>query len=189
MYTENEIEGYGEGEAPLVFHHKNGEFRKYEPKMYSDMATGKNQVKHGLFRDLVSTRGNRLMFFVLVMCFALVLIVSLLSGKSEENAIDGLSFSLTAFEFSEKIYVSVDIKKLEKNEGNQEIKKISATVTALSSDGQALDSFKSECLFDEKSDAKETLTGIFNDYDISSVSCLITCGDKSCTISGKVKHK
>ena len=62
---ENETDGYPADEENIVFHYKRGSFRDRENEIYRNLATGKTKTSKGLFRTLVATKGNRMMFFAL----------------------------------------------------------------------------------------------------------------------------
>lgn len=109
-FGEDMIDGYPDGEEPLVFHHKNGEFRNQELKQYRDMATGKNQPKRGLFRVLVNTKMNRMIFIAMMMCFGLIFALSLLMDKSNEATVNGVYLNLSAFTFDDQVYVTTSGK-------------------------------------------------------------------------------
>ncbi len=168
------IEGYAEGEDPIVFHYKRGSFREYEDSKYSDLATGKNQPKKGLFRVLVSTKGNRTMFFVMLACVALVFTIGMLQGGENEGVLDEVHCSLSAFSFEETIYVSLKVKpsKNRKKTGSQEKNQFVATFYALSAEENGVSSGNTDFLFPETEE--ETVHFRFTDYDISSIKCVIS---------------
>ena len=78
------VDGYDDGAEPLVFYAPKGSYRKYEQKIYSDLASGVTGPAKGFFKVLVSTRANKLtlmamIFFVAVgVCRWLNLVVILI---------------------------------------------------------------------------------------------------------------
>ena len=178
------IDGYADGEEVIVFHHKNGEFREKEPRVYSDLATGKNQPKRGLFRSLVNTRSNRLMFFTVLLCFALVMGVNLLQKEPSDTSINGARFALSAFSFDQTVFVSVavDAKKA------TEKMTVKAEFFALDSSGQVSESEVSECEVSPQED-EQFLRATFSDFDLKTVRCVLTSGQEKRELTSTVQHK
>ena len=47
------VDGYDDGAEPLVFYAPKGSYRKYEQKIYSDLASGVTGHAKGFFKVLV----------------------------------------------------------------------------------------------------------------------------------------
>lgn len=178
-FTDGVIDGYAEGEEPIVFHHKNGEFRKYESQAIRDLATGQNQPARGLFKSLVSTKGNRLMFVAMVLCFALVFIVSILSNKPNENTLDGVYCKMDAFSIEESVYVSIAMhlsSSAREKSDSEKPRHFFAEVTALDSSGEEAGQEKLDFLYSFSKDdgAKDQfLRTSFSDYEIEKIKCTL----------------
>ena len=171
MFGEEQIDGYEDGEEPIVFHHKNGEYRKYEEKKYSDLAIGKSLPKKGLFRALVSTRGNRLMLIALIACVAFVYIYSFCTGSANENVVSGVHCSVSAFSYEDIVYVSCSLKLPKKSKGIDKEKKLNIVFQVIDNDGDLYSeyteqaSFTGEEIFVRKS---------FPDYGIVLIKCEVS---------------
>ena len=100
----------GDEQDNVIFHYRKGSFRRREDQKYSDLATGQNQPKRGLFRVLFQTKGNRIMFLVMVLAFALVFILNMIYRNSNEKSADGIRFTLNSMSFDGQIYATVDMK-------------------------------------------------------------------------------
>ncbi len=192
----NSIEGYAEGEEPLVFYHQKGEFRKYydNDKMpLRDLAEGKGLPKRGLFRSLVSTKSNRAIFTGMMMCFALVFALHFLQGKANEGVIDGMYCELTAFSFQEQLFASVEIRPsyLTKkgHRGDYEQKAFSASFHVTNSDGNLSESSDQDFLYDSKEGESRFLRASFGDYEAREISCSLTLGDDSIQLTSPVQRK
>lgn len=184
-FGDNQIDGYAEGEEPLVFYHQRGEFRKYEAEQYRDLATGKNQPKRGLFRVLVSTKGNRFMFTIMVMVFAVVILVRVLGGKTSEGTVNGVFCDLSAFSMEDTVYASVKIRtsaaerdRLGKN-AVVPPKDLHFSFAALDKDGAQSAADELDVVYDDAAaGGKEKIVRVsFTDYDIARVQCTVSSGD------------
>ena len=194
MAGNDQIDGYDEGEKPLVFHHKAGEYRKTEPQFAQDIASGKTTAKRGFFRVLVSTKGNRSMFMVLCIAFAIVFLVSTFGKNAYEAKVNNVSCNLKAFSFDEKVYVTLELKQpdsqLKKRDKNKPAtvtpQNVQAGFELYNTDKAVADKRISTCLYDGSGQfVRET----FENYDITQVKCTVTCGDKSAILTAKVEQR
>lgn len=108
-------DGYSEGEEPVIFHYQKGSFRKHEQQIYSDLATGKTGPAKGFFKVLVSSKGNKMIFFTMIVCIVLAGIIGFLSGRKNQGTAGGVKCSLSAFAFEDTVYASVSLSKDKKN--------------------------------------------------------------------------
>ena len=60
-FGDDMVDGYPDGEEPLVYHYQKDSFRRHESKQYADLASGQSLPKRGFFKVLVGTRSNRFM--------------------------------------------------------------------------------------------------------------------------------
>lgn len=105
------VDGYSEGEEPVIFHYQKGSFRKHEQQIYSDLATGKTGPAKGFFKVLVSSKGNKMIFFTMIVSIALACIIGFLSGRKNQGTVGGVKCSLSAFSFEDTVYASVSLNK------------------------------------------------------------------------------
>ncbi len=193
---DNTIEGYAEGEEPLHFYHQRGEFRKYydNDKMpLRDLAEGKNLPKRGLFRVLVSTKSNRAIFLGMVICMALVFVLSFLGGKSNEGTVGGMYCEMTAFSFQEQLLVSVEVRPSyltkKHHKGDYEQKSFSASFQVTNSDGQVSEESGQDFLYDSAEGESRYIRASFGDYDAGKVACTLVLDGQSLRLSSSVIRK
>lgn len=181
------VDGYGEGEEPIAFHHKKGEYRKYMDPKLADIAEGRNQPKRGFFRVLVSTRGNRMMFLVLCITFAVFFIVNFLGRNSNEDVINENKIKLSAFSFSEQIYLTFEMKNDDARKSRNEVpqfQKYKINLEFINNDGAV--AFQKDDEFIYYGDDyfyRETYT----DYDIVSVRCTVRDNETEKKLNAKVE--
>lgn len=188
IFSNGPVDGYADGEEPVVFHHREGEFRKYESKVYSDMATGKNQPKRGMFRVLVGTRMNRTIFFAMILTFGVVMCVNLFGRKSHEDVIEGVFCSMSAFSFGDDVYVSVEMKKKsgsKKSLPEVLVRDLSLDVSAIDSDGAESNKSHQEFSFDSSKE-DQVCRMSFRNYDISNIKAVVTCLETTKELTCKV---
>ena len=193
-FGENQVDGYDDGEKPIGYHHKTGEYRESEPQFAKDLASGKSAPKHGFFKVLVSTRGNRSMFVVLCISFVLVILVSLFGKNPNEGSVNNVYCNLKAFAFDDKVYVTLELKQpdaqLKKRDKDKPVKvephQVNAHFDLYNTDKAIADQREGSCLYDGTGQfVRET----FNNYDITQVKCTVTCGDKSAILTAKVEQR
>lgn len=193
----NSIDGYAEGEEPLHFYYKRGEFRQYydNDKMpLRDLAEGKGLPKRGLFRSLVSTKSNRAIFTGMIMCFALVLALNFLWGSANEGTIGGMYCELTAFSFQEQLFASVEIRpsyltKKHHRSGPYGQKSFSAAFSVMNSDGVLSERADQDFLYDSAEGESRFLRATFGDYDAGRVSCTLSLEGETIQLSSSVQRK
>lgn len=177
---ENETDGYPADEENIVFHYKRGSFRNRENEIYRNLATGKTKTSKGLFRTLVATKGNRMMFFALLMCTALCFIIFILSSRSGSDKIGTALCDLSAFSFEGKVYASLSVKSEEKV-------LVSASFEAVNTDGAVCDKFSVQGEFSSGQDG--FLRALFNDYDVAVVKCTVSSSGESAELSVSVEAR
>ncbi len=109
------VDGYSEGEEPVIFHYQKGSFRKHEQQIYSDLATGKTGPAKGFFKVLVSSKGNKMIFFTMIVCIILAAIIGFLSGRKNQGSVAGVNCRLSAFSFEDTVYASISLSKNKKS--------------------------------------------------------------------------
>lgn len=116
---ENASEGYAEEDAgkneTLHFYYNREERIKNAPKIVQDYYAGKMAPTRGIFRAMVANRFNRFMLFTVMLCFAVVLIVSALTSSPGLGTCAGFETELTAFEYDDNVYAQIKIHALKKS--------------------------------------------------------------------------
>lgn len=189
-FGDNQVDGYTDGEEPLVFHYRKGEFRKYESEKYKNIATGKDTPARGLFRVLVATKGNRMLFITMMMCFVLMLVMSIFSAKSNVDTVGGVTCELTSFSFQDNVYTSLKMKKSRKEDKFASgYRNLFITFSLLDSEGNTVAVYESEYAFDMGSPEEQFVRATFNDYEAHSSCCTVNCGDDTMTIKTSIEQR
>ena len=190
-FLENQVDGYGEEDEVVIWHHKKGGYRDREQSVYRDLATGKSQPVRGLFRVLVSTKMNRMIFTAMLMCLGLVFIISILGGKANQGTVGGVFCDMTAFSFGDDVYVSVSMRE-SKSGKNADSGKIADgnlhfVFTAVNSDGADADLREDDYDFDALSENVCRVT--FKNYEIAAVKATVSRGEQTIDLSCKVEAR
>jgi hypothetical protein len=194
-FGDNQIDGYEDGQKPLGFHHKTGEYRETEPLHIQEIASGKKNEKRGFFRVLVSTRGNRSMFVVLCIAFALVILISLFGKNPNEATVSGAFCNLKSFAFDDKVYVTLEVRESDaeikksdtkKKEKIVEPKLLHAHFDMYNTDKEIAETRDADCLYDG---ASQFIRETFQNYDFIEIKCTVTCNGKSAILTSKVEQR
>ena len=162
MDFSNMSEGHVDGEESMVFHYNREERIKNAPQSVQDYYAGKlGAFKPGLFRALVSTKGNRFIFMTLVICFLLVIFVGIFGPKKNVDVLAGVRLDLSVFvyaDFGDNVYVDLKLdppaKKMLANY-EREIP-VKVTFSAVNAEGQiaqnvtVVDKYNGKELFDAR---------------------------------------
>ena len=159
IYTENPTE------AELNFHYKREDRLKDAPTVVKKYYAGElPTAPKGLFKALVHTKSSRFTFMALILVLALVVALIFLGPKANQNSLGNTEFSLSAFSFEEKIYVS--IKTQTKNNQTEIQIPLELSISALDKENQIANQEKIETVITEN---EEFIRTIFTDYDIISI--------------------
>lgn len=158
-------------EEEMVFHYNREERIKKAPKIVQDYYAGDFKAfRPGLFKALVATRGNRFMFFTLIIVVAVIFINGIFN-KPDRAFIEHVPLSLSAFSFEENVYVSLCFENPEKK-----FEKTPDSVITV--EFQFLDANKMAVVkqsFTLNYEEKETfLRTTFHDYDIFYISAQVS---------------
>ncbi len=189
VFLDSENDGHEDDEENLVFHYKRGSYRNLEDEKTRSLASGKTKNSPGLFRSLVNTRGNRMVFFTLVAVTIFTFLWGTFNSKENKGVLDGIAFNLEAFtygEISDKVYSSLELKEAksskEKFPANLELEFYS-----INSDGQIAETKQELFIFDRKSPQRIRIS--FSNYDIAAVKCKIKTGEKDLELSCSIEKK
>ena len=159
IYTENPTE------AELNFHYKREDRLKDAPTVVKKYYAGElPTAPKGLFKALVHTKSSRFTFMALILVLALVVALIFFGPKANQNSLGNTEFSLSAFSFEEKIYVS--IKTQTKNNQTEIQIPLELSISALDKENQIVNQEKIETVITEN---EEFIRTIFTDYDIISI--------------------
>ena len=159
IYTENPTE------AELNFHYNREDRLKDAPTVVKKYYAGElPTAPKGLFKALVHTKSSRFTFMALILVLALVVALIFFGPQTNQNSIGNTEFSLSAFSFEEKVYVSIKTQSKVKQEEIQIPLEIS--ISALDKESQIVNQEKIETVITEN---EEFIRTIFIDYDIISI--------------------
>ncbi len=182
-------EGHEDGEEPLVFHYNREERIKNAPELVKKYYDGELLQKRGLFRVLVATRANRMMLFVLVVCFILVGFIGFFGPKKSERTVQGVEFNLSAFSFDDSVYASIRCDEpVRKFLGDYEGKSIPivAAVSFIDADSQVL---FSETVSENYLGNQIFLRTSVTDYDIVKVCADFAFSGENVHLESSVEHR
>ncbi len=175
-----------DNEEELVFHYKKGSFRNREQSVYSDIATGKSGPAKGFFKVLVSTKGNKMMLFTMLMCMALFVFLSFFREKANAKTIHDVNCVLSSFSFDGSIYTSLEFKKLSKSHDNRPAR-FSILFECLDFDGNVVD--KLETFSEINLSGSSPVHAVFSDFDIKKIRCSVSCGNDEVSLESVVVVK
>lgn len=160
IYTDNP------SEAELNFHYKREERLKDAPIVVQKYYAGElPTAPKGLFKALVHTKASRFTFMALILVLALFVALFFFGPKANQNSIGNTEFSLSAFSFEEKIYVSIKSQTTINQSENLQIP-LEFSISVLDKENQIINKEKIETVITEN---EEFIRTIFTDYDIISV--------------------
>ncbi len=180
------VDGYDDGAEPLVFYAPKGNYRKYEQKIYSDLASGVTGPAKGFFKVLVSTRANKLTLVAMIFFVAVVLATSFLSGGKNQRALSDVNLTLSAFSFDGRVYTSLEMKESKKYSRKNGLL-FTADFCAVNSDSEVSDKVSDHVIF-LPSESK-TIHCVFNDYELSKIRCRVTTDDGNVELECSIIHK
>lgn len=175
-----------EKERGFTFFYNREERLKKAPQSVRDFYAGKMTPKKGLFKVLVSTKGNRFMLMSIAVFVAFIWIFSFLSARNISRFI-GTECELTAFSYEDSVYVSLQFKALS-DEKLKTRMSIPVLVTfnaydnsgALINKSEVSDSFTGEELF---------IRTKFTDYDIIKITASCNSGTESKDFSVNIQNR
>ena len=159
IYTENP------SEAELNFRYNREERLKNAPETVRKYYAGElPTAPKGFFKALVHTKSSRFTFMALILVLALFVALFFFGPKANQNSIGNTDFSLSAFSFEEKVFVSI---KTETKINQTEIQiPLEISISALDKENQIVNKEKIETVITEN---EEFIRTIFTDYDIISI--------------------
>ncbi|MGN0740064.1 MAG: hypothetical protein ACI4LX_07825 [Treponema sp.] len=188
--------GYENAENNSRFFHE--ERMKNAPKIVQDYYNGTGlKFEKGLFRVLVAKKSNRIIFLIMVFCFAIVFITNNFSNKGNLKVINGYECELQSFSYDDRLFASVKIHPVKKTKtqlSNQEKKSgesvsfpVKIVFYGISESGVQMkfqqdvngEIFLNSNIYRTESD----------DYNVTDVIAEVSVGDESGELSVKVNRR
>lgn len=171
MQEIEEIDKESKAETQYTYYYNQEERLKNAPKIVKDYyAGGGPRPTKGLFRVLVSNRGNRFLLVTILLLSAFILIYSNLKEKSS-LAISNLIIKPSAMKFDEKVYITLAFSKSgkEKDKKKEEgTKKVLVTFYAINKDNEEAKRIEEEGEYNTET---FSIRAVFQDYDIKKINC------------------
>jgi hypothetical protein len=165
------IEGYAEGEKPLIFYYNRERRVARAPKIVQDYYNGKNRPVTGLFKVLVATPAKRVMFFSIIALCVIVIFLNYSLGEDSAGTIGGVPASLSAFAFEDTVYISLRF------DGSPKFKdelRFAVDIAIFNADNQL---FETRRFFQNYSGKEAFTRTTIPDYDILRIEAVVTLED------------
>lgn len=178
------IDGYSEGEEPIVFHYNRERRLQTAPKIVRDYYEGKSpQAARGLFKSLVQTRSSRTMLIVTMAMLLFSVFYGVFGAKSNEKNISGIKTELEAFSFADSLYASLRLSP-----GSDEVYEgeVSVLFRFFTENNNLMAEESESAFFNGEEIFIRTIT---TDYDIVQIEAEVTAGDESTTLLFRLQKR
>lgn len=176
-------------EEQMVFHYNREERLKRAPKIVQDYYSGNfKPYKGGLFKSLVNTRANRLLFVTIVFAFGILWFVNYFGPQKSSGSLAGVDVKLSAFSYEDSVYASFKIEEAGKKKKALFVDgvPVSAVISACDKDGAVVHEEK----VSGKYEGNELfLRTTFSDYDIIKVSAVCSMLEGAASLETQVEKR
>ena len=173
----------------MVFHYSREERLKRAPKIVQDYYAGDfKPYKGGLFKSLVNTRANRLLFVTIVFAFGILWFVNYFGPQKSSGSLAGVDVKLSAFSYEDSVYASFKIEEAGKKKKAlfADGVPVSAVISACDKDGAVVHEEK----LSGKYEGNELfLRTTFSDYDIIKVSAVCSMLEGAASLETQVEKR
>ena len=171
---------------------------KNAPKIVQDYYNGTGlKFEKGLFKVLVAKKSNRIIFLIMVFCFAILFITNNFSNKGNLKVINGYECELQSFSYDDRLFASVKIHPLKKTKtqlSNQEKKEgktiafpVNIVFYGISESGVQME-FQNDINGEIFLNSNIYRTDS-DDYNVTDVIARVSVGDESGELSVKVNRR
>ncbi|MBQ7158453.1 MAG: hypothetical protein IJS09_03370 [Treponema sp.] len=180
-------EGHTEGEDGMIFRYNRAERLSRAPKIVQDYYAGKMQLGNkGIFKSLVATRGNRFMLFSVIICAAAMMFMWYFGQSKNEDVINHVPATLSAFSFEDTVYVTLELSDPNKKYAQNAVYPVDVTFQFNNVDKQLA---HEEIIVTKYTGKKQLLRTTFKDYDIIEVCAVLKMGDTVKTLVKTVQKQ
>lgn len=206
-----DMEGHYDGEENIHFYYDREERIAKSPKIVQDYYSGKFHPTGGLFKSLVSTRGNKLLLLCVVVCAAAVVLLHRFGDTPYRKHIGNAQMTAQAFSYGDDVYVSLVAKGDDAKANSTKAERATAGklnrrgVPDMGGEGSASDGGLVEGVFtavdiqgdsvagystrDIMVDGKAELKAKFGDYDIKKVLVQVSYNGETKTLVAEVGER
>lgn len=176
-------------EENLVFHYEKGSFRKRENTETRNMATGKVNLRPGLFKSLVATKGNRIIFFVMIIVVAVTAGLGIFR-KEDSDTIDGIQCNVSAFSFDGRVYASLMLENSPKKTDDLPVA-IDILFECINTDDAVADKVAETFTYipQKDSEEKQYVRAVFSDYDLKKVRVNVKTKDSEKNLVAQITQR
>ena len=176
-------------EEQMVFHYNREDRLKHAPEIVQDYYSGKfHPYKGGLFKSLVNTRSNRLLFVTIVFAFGIILFVNYFGPQKSSGTLAGVDVKLSAFSYEDSVYASLKVEQASKKKKDafKDGIPVSATFQAHDKEGVVV---KEEKVSGKYEGNEIFLRTTFTDYDIISISAVCSMLDSLSSLEAPIEKR
>lgn len=180
-------EGHSEGDDSLVFYYNRERRIAHAPKIVQDYYGGKMQIgSRGIFRSLVATRGNRALFFSVVICAAAMLFMWHFGPRRDRSTVHAVPVALTAFSYMDTVYTDLTLDDATAKYAEELPVPVAAEFSFFDADGQLV---RREEMSAEYDGTRQKLATTATDYDILEVRVAFRIADDDGVLSASVAQR
>lgn len=180
-------EGHSEGEDSPIFYYNRDRRIAHAPKIVQDYYGGKMHVGgRGLFRSLVATRGNRALFFSVVICAAAMLFMWHFGPRRDRGTVHAVPVALTAFSYMDTVYTDITFDDATAKYAEEQPVPVSAEFLFFNTDGQLVGREEIGAVYDG---TRQKLATTATDYDILEVRVAFRIAGEDGTLSASVAQR
>ena len=173
----------------MVFHYNRAERLKHAPEIVQDYYSGKfHPYKGGLFKSLVNTKSNRLLFVTIVFAFGIIWFVNYFGPQKSSGSLAGVDAVLSAFSYEDSVYASLKLENAPKKKIADFTDGVPVTVTFTAYDAEG--AVLQEDRVAGKYEGNELFVRTtFTDYDILKVGAVCVLRDSYASLETTIEKR
>ncbi|MBR1403241.1 MAG: hypothetical protein IJ558_03615 [Treponema sp.] len=185
----SKIEETRSDDEQMVFHYNRAERLKHAPEIVQDYYSGKfHPYKGGLFKSLVNTKSNRLLFVTIVFAFGIIWFVNYFGPQKSSGSLAGVDAVLSAFSYEDSVYASLKLENAPKKKIADFTDGVPVTVTFTAYDAEG--AVLQEDRVAGKYEGNELFVRTtFTDYDILKVGAVCVLRDSYASLETIIEKR